>query len=309
MDGFSFTIAPYLRAELQFIDRERDKILLTLLQPATEIRLAWEAKINRINFSLRLGNTSIRRTAITNILSSKESFRPNAEEKLVLSNKRALDSIYQNWYLTDKRLDGSALDMLESILLPAKLKSEHKVLENILQFIEVNPEHPVIQAGLAQLLVLRALPISTTNEMFARFISYLFIYKYGYDFRRLLNMENYFYHNMAAYSQAVEKNLKEENVSQFLEFYIFAFKNEATAVNEKVGVGKFEMVMPESFFRLTERQKDILSLFDEPGIKVSNRMVQKSCKISQITASRDLAKVNSLGLILSHGKGDRKSVV
>ncbi|MCX6732604.1 MAG: hypothetical protein NTV98_03635 [Candidatus Roizmanbacteria bacterium] len=46
-----------------------------------------------------------------------------------------------------------------------------------------------------------------------------------------------------------------------------------------------------------------MNLFSTPGAKVSNRMVQKKFKVSQITASRDLAKLADSGLIFAIGKG------
>ncbi len=36
---------------------------------------------------------------------------------------------------------------------------------------------------------------------------------------------------------------------------------------------------------------------------ITNKKVQKLFKVSQITASRDLAKLASVGLLFTHGKG------
>ncbi len=59
----------------------------------------------------------------------------------------------------------------------------------------------------------------------------------------------------------------------------------------------------DSFFDLNERQKEIISLVDKPNSKISNKHVQKIFNVSQITASRDLAKLASLGLLFAISKG------
>jgi predicted HTH transcriptional regulator len=56
-------------------------------------------------------------------------------------------------------------------------------------------------------------------------------------------------------------------------------------------------------YQLSLRQKQILSLAEPPNTLVSNKLVQDTFRISQITASRDLAKLASLGLLIPHGHG------
>jgi Fic family protein len=46
-----------------------------------------------------------------------------------------------------------------------------------------------------------------------------------------------------------------------------------------------------------------MAIVDRPGTRITNKMVQKHFKVSQITASRELAKLATLGLIISIGKG------
>lgn len=61
--------------------------------------------------------------------------------------------------------------------------------------------------------------------------------------------------------------------------------------------------MAEGFFELNDRQKSILNMLDQPTASITNRLTQKAYKVSQITASRDLAKLTTLGFLFSHGKG------
>ncbi len=61
--------------------------------------------------------------------------------------------------------------------------------------------------------------------------------------------------------------------------------------------------MAQSYFELNDRQTSILNMLDLPQGSITNRKIQKAYKVSQITASRDLAKLTTLGFLFSHGKG------
>lgn len=62
-------------------------------------------------------------------------------------------------------------------------------------------------------------------------------------------------------------------------------------------------VKANSLWKLNDRQKKILDIMENPELKITNKIVQKQFGISQITASRDLAKMVNLGVLLPHGKG------
>ena len=60
---------------------------------------------------------------------------------------------------------------------------------------------------------------------------------------------------------------------------------------------------PTTLKRLTIRQKEILYLLEKPETPITNKQIQQVFKVSQITASRDLARLSIVGLLLPHGKG------
>ena len=93
------------------------------------------------------------------------------------------------------------------------------------------------------------------------------------------------------------------NLSGIIEFYTNAVLQQSENIQKRLKEKKFDTEQQESFFHLTDRQKQILSLFDEPGLRLTNRKVQELFDVSQITASRDLAKLAELNLLFSSGKG------
>ena len=66
---------------------------------------------------------------------------------------------------------------------------------------------------------------------------------------------------------------------------------------------KYTTRLPISFFDLTERQKEIVRLSAHPEATLTNASLQKRFSVSQITASRDLARLTGLGLLFAHGRG------
>ena len=65
----------------------------------------------------------------------------------------------------------------------------------------------------------------------------------------------------------------------------------------------YRVSLPATFWEITTRQKEIMMYLENPTASVTNKTVQKLFNISQITASRDLARLANLGLLLAHGKG------
>lgn len=303
MSAFSYTVAPYLRIELEEIEKTRQQVLLTLLSPSESTRLKWESKASSIYFSIRLANLNVRKVSIPSLLSPKNINHLSPEAKLAFAHKNVFNYLYTEWLCTKKLVTAEAIIHLYTLLGGEKNKIDAKILESLLNFIQVNPEHAVIQAGLAHILIIRGLGVSIESERLARFSAYLFLYTYGYDFNCLLDLEEYFFRNPATYNEAIQKNITEENVSSFIEFYVLMFRAQAKQILEKVTHRKYDISFPQGYFVLGERQKKILGLFDEPGVRITNKTVQHRFTVSQITASRDLAKIHSLGLIFSHGKG------
>ncbi|OGK57462.1 hypothetical protein A3H83_03340 [Candidatus Roizmanbacteria bacterium RIFCSPLOWO2_02_FULL_39_8] len=54
---------------------------------------------------------------------------------------------------------------------------------------------------------------------------------------------------------------------------------------------------------LNSRQREIIQMLEDPKSRITNKQVQKKFSVSQITASRDLAKLTIVGVLFSHGKG------
>ena len=147
--------------------------------------------------------------------------------------------------------------------------------------------------------------MKNNNEasVIALLMSYLFLYQHGYEFRGLLNLESYFAEHAKAFQEIVDASASRQNISAYLDHFILAMTIQSEKALKRIQDKEFHMQYGKAFFELTERQRQILSQLDEPGSRITNRTVQKLFRVSQITASRDLARLASLGLLFTAGKG------
>jgi Fic family protein len=169
--------------------------------------------------------------------------------------------------------------------------------------LETSSENPIIQAGIAQAEILRISPFPTGNGRVSRLLSYLYLFKYGYDARGLVFFDEYLRSDLVTLRQVLERAFTTGNSTLWLEHFAKGVLVQMQKSLESINNLSFKTTLPASFWKLNDRQKEILNYLEKPDEKITNKKVQSMFKISQITASRDLAKLANLGLLFGHGKG------
>lgn len=294
----SYTLFPTLKNELESIDKKRNKILCELLSPQKELKIRFETLAKKASSAMFLSGKSISPSEIEAIFNGNNK---HLQAKNVREFKNAYDYIYRNWYLSDDDIRGKDILELLSKFSEAKIKDRRQV-EQMIEFITVNPEHGIIQAALAFFLITQVIQNDNNTIKIASNVSSIFLYKYGYDFRGMLDLDEYWANDLATLNKRIKDAVQVKNLSEFLEYYVWAVSLQADKAIEALReLSKISVVEKE--YNLTKRQKNILTIFDKPNVKVTNRDVQKAFKVSQITASRDLAKLSTLGLIFPNGRG------
>ena len=292
---FSYTITPSVTKEIEKINAIRDKILVELLPRKDELRLRWENKIDRATQASRLTSHKLKRQEVIDAVRRGESNNTDA-----IGYIRAYEWINYSWFLNKSPVNGPAVNKVFSYFKEKK-RYDDKKLEEALEFVQVNPEHPIVQAGLALFLTYDAL--NEQDIKLSIIVSDIYMYKFGYDLRGMSNIEAFFASDLEHFRQLLDDGREKKNLSSYLEYFAASVAISAENTLRKIKSKELKYDLPSSFYELTERQKEIMGLFATPGVKVSNKIVQKQFKVSQITASRDLAKLSSLGLTFSRGKG------
>ncbi|MBI5126871.1 DeoR family transcriptional regulator [Candidatus Roizmanbacteria bacterium] len=303
MKSFFYAKSQVLNEQISIIEDLKKAILLKPLSPKEKTKLRWFALIKRIHSSFLIVNKPVTLEIIKKLFSTGGKTNLTYLEKEVLSYKEALDFLYQNWLVNNKTVTPEELIHLYKIAFNKKLAISYDNLEESLKYFQISTEHPIIQASLALIIIQTLLPTTSENELFSFLVFLLFLYKNGYDFRRLAVPEEYFFENTKKYKEVFSTSVKKQNLTDWLEYISQAISYQLQKTIRDIDFKEKDDQININFFELNERQKNILSLFDKPDNKISNKTVMKRFKISSVTASRDLSKLANLGLLLTIGKG------
>lgn len=294
-----------MKESLKEIESLRSIILLLVIPPKIELKNRWEATVNRIFCSLNLAGNTLTKEQIEAVLINPQK-KTDEEQKEVLRYKEVLDFISQNWLASPETVTSKTIISLHNLYRAGKLRSSETSLKSFLNYLQASPEHPVIQAAVALAQTTTLSPFTNANGITSRLLAYLLLYKYGYDFRQLLVFERDWQKQPEVFRNNLQNAIKTQNLTLFLEFFGQSIINQ---VRESLSQLRFDIPRTRQIasdlnaWKLDERQKAILSCLEQPETNITNRKAQKLFKVSQITASRDLAKLARLGLIFPHGKG------
>ena len=308
--NFAYNISDNLKRFLLKIENLKKEILLTPLSPKNELKAKWEANLERIKWAISWSDNPLAKTDIAKLLAKPAQKRLDLRQKEIISQKEAFNYLKENWLVSKNPVILDTVKKLYQIACqPALGKAlgltelSEKAVSRFLEYLQNSSESPVIQAGIAQIQLIDATLFEKGNSRVARLLSYLFLYKNGYGFRELLVLDEYFRRDLTTYRKVMEASFKSKNLTVWLEYFSYALSVQLEKALGKIKSLSFQTELPASFWKLNDRQKEILNILDQPGIKITNKAVQKMSSVSQITASRDLAKLANLGLIFSHGKG------
>lgn len=302
MKTFSYTVTPLLQQHLKSIEMARQRILLHPLSQEAELNLRWQAHAKRIYYSLHLAHHPVTEKEITKALVKPERKTIHPGEKDIIQYKRAFDYIARTWFVTKKPIMPQTIQLVYKTLTGQRLPLSDTEVVELLVFLQTSSENPFIQSFIGYTQFSQLLPDTDESGKFIRLLPYIFLYKSGLDFRGLLVLEAYFYKNERLLRELPSAILRQESITVWIEHFIEGIGKELEDVYQNITQGIVSTV-PASFLELTERQKEILEVFDQPGTKITNKRVQQFFHISQITASRDLAHLSSLGLLFPYGKG------
>lgn len=304
MLNISYNISPKLKEYLTKIEIIRKQILLTPISPKSELKLRWEATFNRIYAALKLSGNPLKKQEMLKLLSEIMHKKLSDEQKEVLGYKKALDEISRNWPGSDNLVQAKDLVELHKLIGSGRLRVPLAGLQHVLDYLQARLENPIIQAAIVNIEMEKMQLFVESNKLIAHLASLIFLYKFGYDFRGFLTYETEWLEDNNNFKENYERAFNSTNLTLWLEYFASCILKQMELVVQSLSKPRSQILdIRETFWELNERQKSILSFLDSPQATISNRQIQKSFKTSQITASRDLAKLTNLGFLFSHGKG------
>lgn len=302
MIDVSYSISEQLKKNIAAIEQLRHLILITPLSFPAEYKIRWEKNISRIHGSLNLSGIRVTDNEVIHVLSSTPRKSTRLEHD-VICYKQALDTLLYEWRSSPEPVTVKAISNIYESATGRKIKRNLDDIATLLQYLTVHPEHPVILSGVALIRLLVKTPIPGDDGRGARLICLLFLYKYGFDLRGFLSLEEQWIADRGGYNDAVKQAAKSNQLTLWLEYYAQTVLLQLKKIEHTVRTTHFSVKAMKKYLDINQRQKNILGMLDMPGAVATNKMVQKRFDVSQITASRDLAKLESMGLVLSLGRG------
>lgn len=303
MTDFSYTVTPKIKTLISEIDTLRSHVALSLITPREEQRWRYEASNARVYYVLLLSGFNIHKRQIVDILQPNRKRGMSIVEKTAVKYKRVFNYLYQDWYASRQHVGADEVIQIEKMFTHPKLRIGRETLENMLTFMQIEADHPVVQAGLGYILPLTFRPFNEEQQYLHHVLPLLFLYKHGYYYQGMLDIGEYLFHDKQYVDNLLKESAMTRNYTMFLEYFALLIRKQAEKIYVAIRDRQFETDFPDSYFVLSERQKMILESFDEPGKRITNRKIQEVFRVSQITASRDLTKLAELGLLHTAGKG------
>lgn len=165
--------------------------------------------------------------------------------------------------------------------------------------------HPIIRAAVFHLQFVTIHPFTDGNGRIARLLATLLLYRSGWDFRKIIVLEDYYNRDRQAYYNALNniqgKSYHEgENLTSWLEYFILGFLIEARKVAETIASLGFGKADQQIF--LNKDEIKIMDFITTTG-RLSSSDVQEILGVAKRTAQLKLKELLEKGVIKVVGKG------
>lgn len=188
-------------------------------------------------------------------------------------------------------------------------------ISDLITFINtssVEDIHPVLKAGVVHYELVRIHPFVDGNGRMARAVSTLILFLEGYDIRKFFSLEEYFDNDADAYYAALQSvQLREGDVSQWLEYFTHGLAIELSKIKEKVEKISVDAHLREKLggkpIMLTDRQLKIIEYIQKAGFLQNQGFKTLFPMVSEDTILNELKPLLEEGIIRKHGvtKGAR----
>jgi len=290
MAVLSYNLSPKIAGHLKNIDLLRQKILTMPVSPRNELRLRWEANLQKLYWSLTLSGNNLGKSDMITLIAFQWENKLTVAQKEVVNYKKGLDYIRENWWVNPKPVSANVILKLYELSCKAttppslnSFKAAKADIEKFLDYLNTGSEHPVLQAAIAQIHILGIAPFVSGNGRVSRLLTYLYLYKTGYDVREMLVFDEYLRVDLVTLREAVESVRRYKTLTLWFEYFTEGVEKNLSRVYEDLSSPQFKTHLTQSFWKLNERQKKVLNILEQPGERITTKKVVELFKISPIS--------------------------
>ncbi len=259
--------------QLSEIAAIRAVVSKTTLLPEREIFLKKAAIIKMAHTSTSIEGNQLREHQVSQVASGKTIL---ADENQITEVKNYLKALNEIDHLssTKKNFDASDIKDLHRIVInglvekekagnwrlipvyivnilstgdeeiaytPPKAMEVPSLINELLDWIEKNKEiHPIIRMGILHYQFETIHPFTDGNGRTGRLLSLLHLYQSGWDFKKILVLEDHYNRNRKAYYEALQtgttyKSRASADLTDWLEYFIEGFLEESKKLKDQIG--------------------------------------------------------------------------
>ncbi len=166
--------------------------------------------------------------------------------------------------------------------------------------------HPVIKAGILHLQFVSIHPFTDGNGRMARLLTQWSLYKDGWDFRKIIVLEEFYNKDRQDYYNAEnivqgEKYHEGQDLTPWMEYFLAGFLVEARKVKKVISSLGFDKVDVKTQTMLDPDEVKIMDLLVSK-LRITSDDVMDLLKIAKRTSQLKLKALVAKGLIKSEGK-------
>lgn len=187
----------------------------------------------------------------------------------------------------------------------------NKLLADLLDWLKTAKKdgiHPILIAGIFHLEFVSIHPFTDGNGRVTRLLTQLLLYRLGWDFRKIIVLEDYYNQNRLAYYNALHSEEGKEYIqgrefTNWLEYFTTGFLIEAKKVSEKIqsiGYGKVSKKSEQIFLDKDEIQ--VMDFLSTTG-RITSDDVSDILNLTKRAAQLKIKKLVQNKLIQVQGSG------
>jgi Fic family protein len=162
--------------------------------------------------------------------------------------------------------------------------------------------HPVLVSGIAQFQLLHIHPFVDGNGRTSRLLSTLYLYRSGYDFKRLFTISEYYDRNRSDFYTALQSVREADmDLTGWLEYFLAGLDTQLTEVKER-GRQAIRVDVLAQEHHLNERQAAALRHLLQEGSITIQIFESLVLGLNRRTLQRDLADLRAKGVIIESGQ-------
>lgn len=176
------------------------------------------------------------------------------------------------------------------------------MMSELVDWLKLEQEiNPVLVAGIAQFQFVHIHPFLDGNGRSARLLSTLYLYKTGYDFKRLFTISEYYDRDRSNYYKAIQ-SVRENNMDMtvWLEYFVNGLATQLLEMQHR-GQKVMKLDILAMQHNLSKREKDAMNeALNEEGLSIKELQLLFP-ETSKRTLQRELKHLFDLGLLKIEG--------